>query len=176
MIRRMIFAFLLVWLLGFIWFALFLPQPLGDWRTDGIVVFTGGPHRIDRALDLLQDGQAKRVLISGVGRDVRPVDLSAEYHRPIALFECCVALGREAADTRGNGREVAGWARRRGYKSIRLVTTDWHMRRARFEVEQSLPADITVVVDAVPSRPSFSTLWVEYHKLILRRMGALIGI
>ena len=176
MIRRTLSALLLIWLLGFVWFAMFLPQPLGDWRTDGIVVFTGGPHRIDRALDLLQDGQTKRVLISGVGRDVSTADLAAEYHRPIALFECCVALGREAADTRGNGREVAGWARRRGYKSIRLVTTDWHMRRARFEVEHALPADITVVVDAVPSRPTFATLWTEYHKLLLRRLGALLGI
>ncbi|MEQ1509120.1 MAG: YdcF family protein [Sphingopyxis sp.] len=176
MTKRIFSALFLVWLLGFIWFSLFLPQPLGDWRTDGIVVFTGGPHRINRALDLLQDGQAKRVLISGVGRDVRPIDLASEYHRPIALFNCCVALGREAADTRGNGREVAGWARRRGYKSIRLVTTDWHMRRARWEVERALADDVTVVVDAVPSRPSFTTLWVEYHKLLLRRFGALLGI
>lgn len=176
MIRRIASALVLVWLLGFVWFSLFLPQPLGDWRTDGIVVFTGGPQRIDRALDLLADGQAKRVLISGVGRTVRPADLAAEYRRPLGLFDCCVVLGREAADTRGNGREVARWVARRGYRSIRLVTTDWHMRRARYEVERTLPADIIVVVDAVPSRPSFATLWVEYNKLLLRRTGSLIGL
>ena len=56
MIRRIVSALALVWLLGFVWFAMFLPQPLGDWRTDGIVVFTGGPHRISRALDLLEAG------------------------------------------------------------------------------------------------------------------------
>ena len=176
MIRRIASALVLVWLLGFVWFSLFLPQPLGDWRTDGIVVFTGGPQRIDRALDLLADGQAKRVLISGVGRTVRPVDLAAEYRRPLSLFDCCVVLGREAADTRGNGREVARWVERRNYSSIRLVTTDWHMRRARYEVERSLPSDVIIVVDAVPSRPSFATLWVEYNKLLLRRTGALIGL
>lgn len=176
MIRRFLSALILVWLLGFVWFSLFLPQPLGDWRTDAVVVFTGGPQRIDRALDLLRDGQAERVLISGVGRDVRAVDLAAEYEQPLALFECCVALGREAADTRGNGREVAAWVRRRNYKSVRLVTTDWHMRRARYEVERVLPDDVTVVVDAVPSRPSFATLWREYHKLLLRRIGAVLGI
>ena len=60
MIRRILSALALVWLLGFVWFAMFLPQPLGDWRTDGIVVFTGGPHRISRALDLLEAGQTKR--------------------------------------------------------------------------------------------------------------------
>jgi uncharacterized SAM-binding protein YcdF (DUF218 family) len=151
MIRRILSALALVWLLGFVWFAMFLPQPLGDWRTDGIVVFTGGPHRISRALDLLAAGQAERVLISGVDPDVRPVDLAATYHRPVALFDCCVALGR-------------------------LVTTDWHMRRARFELERSLPSNVVIVSDAVPSRPSFRTLWVEYHKLILRSVGAVLGI
>jgi hypothetical protein len=50
------------------------------------------------------------------------------------------------------------------------------MRRARFEVERALPPDIIVVADAVPSRPSFRTLWVEYHKLLLRRLGSLFGI
>ena len=176
MIRRSVSALALVWLLGFVWFALFLPQPLGDWRTDGIVVFTGGPGRIDRALDLLEDDQAKRLLISGVDRDVRTVELAETYRRPVTLFECCVALGREAVDTRSNGIEVADWVERRNYRSIRLVTTDWHMRRARFEVERALPANVLVIADAVPSRPSFRTLWVEYHKLLLRRLSALIGI
>lgn len=176
MIRRSVATLLLIWLLGFAWFALFLPQPLGDWRTDGIVVLTGGPYRIDRGLDMLERGQAQRLLISGVGRDVRPEDLAATYKKPLTLFTCCVALGRDAVDTRGNGEEVAGWVRRRNYKSIRLVTTDWHMRRARYELERSLPANITVVSDAVPSRPSFGTLWLEYNKLILRVVGSLLGL
>jgi uncharacterized SAM-binding protein YcdF (DUF218 family) len=176
MIRRILSSVVLVWLLGFLWFALFLPQPLGDWRTDGIVVFTGGPHRIDRALDLLQDGQAERLLISGVDADVRPQELAAEYRRPLALFTCCVALGRQAVDTRSNGQELAAWVQRRGYRSIRLITTDWHMRRARFEVGRVLPPDVTVVSDAVPSRPSMTTLWVEYHKLMFRSIGAFLGV
>jgi uncharacterized SAM-binding protein YcdF (DUF218 family) len=176
MIRRILSALVLLWLLGFIGFALFLPQPLGNQRTDAIVVFTGGRGRIDRALDLLQQGQAQRVLISGVDRDVRPAELAEAYHRPLALISCCVALGREAVDTRSNGEEVARWVERRNYKSIRLITNDWHMRRARFEVERALPGDVTIVSDAVPSHPSLGTLWVEYHKLLLRRIAALIGL
>ncbi len=169
-------ALLLGWLLGFIWFALFLPQPLGDWRTDGVVVLTGGPHRIDRGLDLLAKGQAQRMLISGVDRSVTAAALAQTYNRPRALFDCCIVLGREAADTRGNGQEVAAWVRRRGYHSIRLVTTDWHMRRARFELQQSLPADVIVVADAVPSRPRFQTLLREYNKLLLRIAGSVVGL
>ncbi len=176
MIHRVFATIALLWLLGFGWFALFLPQPLGDWRTDAIVVFTGGPHRIDRALDLLEDGQARRVLISGVARGVRAADLAREYRRPVALFDCCVALGREAVDTRSNGDEVARWVERRGYRSIRLVTTDWHMRRSRYELDRVFGDNVIILTDAVPSRPSLGTLWLEYNKLVLRWIGALVGL
>ena len=176
MIRRIVSLVALVWVLGFGWFALFLPQPLGAQRTDAIVVFTGGPHRIDRAFDLLVDGQARRMMISGVAPTVTPAELAAEYHRPLTLIDCCVALGREAVDTRSNGIEVARWMERRGYRSVRLVTTDWHMRRARFELTRALPATVSVVADAVPSRPSLWTLFTEYNKLVLRWFGALIGV
>jgi uncharacterized SAM-binding protein YcdF (DUF218 family) len=176
MIRRTIAALALLWLLGFALFALLLPQPLGDLRTDGIVVFTGGPGRIDRALDLLEAGQAQRLLISGVDSSVTMPELAEAYPRRQETYDCCVALGREAVDTRSNGDEVARWVARRNYRSIRLVTSDWHMRRASYEVERALPANITVVTDAVPSRPSLRTLWREYHKYLLRRIGALLGI
>ncbi len=176
MIKRILAFLALLWLLGFAWFALFLPQPLGAWRTDAVVVLTGGPQRIDRALDLLESGQTRRVLISGVGAEVRPVDLAREYGRPLDLFNCCVALGREAVDTRSNATEVARWVERRGYRSIRLVTTDWHMRRARYELGRVFGPDVVVLVDAVPSRPSLGTLWVEYNKLVLRWFAAPIGL
>lgn len=176
MIKRIIAGLALLWLLGFGWFALFLPQPLGDWRTDAIVVFTGGPHRISRALDLLEDGQAQRVLISGVAPGVRAAELAREYGRPQALFDCCVALGREAVDTRTNADEVARWVERRRYRSIRLVTTDWHMRRSRYELDRVFGDEVIILTDAVPSSPSLGTLWFEYNKLVLRWIGSWFGL
>ncbi len=176
MIKRALAFLALLWLLGFGWFALFLPQPLGDWRTDAIVVFTGGPQRIERALDLLADGQARRVLISGVAPGVRATDLAREYDQPLTLFDCCVALGREAVDTRTNADEVARWVERRGYRSVRLVTTDSHKRRSRYELDRVFGDDVTILTDAVPSRPSLSTLWFEYNKLVLRWIGSWVGL
>lgn len=176
MISRLIGFILLVWALGFAWFAIFLPQPLDGRTTDAIVVLTGGPGRIDRGLSLLQDGAAKRMLISGVDRSVRPHELAVEYDAPDRLFDCCVTLGREAIDTRSNGIETARWLEKRGYDTVRLVTTDWHMRRAAFELKQAMPPDVILVYDAVPSKPGFSILFKEYHKYLLRRIAALLGI
>ncbi|NML10644.1 YdcF family protein [Sphingobium sp. AR-3-1] len=177
MIVRLLAVTLLAWMLGFVWFAIFLPQPLDGRRTDAIVVLTGGAGRIDRGIALLQSGAAKRMLISGVDRSVRPVELAAEYKTPEALLSCCITLGREAIDTRSNGLETARWLERRDYKTVRLITTDWHMRRAALELRQALPdGKVSIVYDAVPSRPSLTILAREYNKYLLRRIAALIGI
>jgi uncharacterized SAM-binding protein YcdF (DUF218 family) len=173
---RLAALILLVWGLGFGWFALLLPQPLDGRTTDAIVVLTGGEGRLDRGLALMQDGAAKRMLISGVDRSVKPHELAVRYDVPDKLFNCCITLGREAIDTRSNGIETAQWLERRGYDTVRLITSDWHMRRAAFELRLALPSDIVLVYDAVPSQPSFSTLFREYNKYVLRRIAALLGI
>lgn len=176
MIARLMALLLLGYVLGFAWFGGFLPQPLDGRRTDAIVVLTGGAGRIDRGLALLQDGAAKRMLISGVDRSVRPAELAARYDRPRRLFDCCITLGREAIDTRSNGLETARWLERRGYRTVRLITTDWHMRRAALELRQALPGSVKLVYDAVPSRPSLYVLFKEYNKYLLRSAAALIGV
>lgn len=176
MIVRALAALLLGWLLGFAWFAMFLPQPLDGRATDAIVVVTGGPGRIDRGIALLREGAAKRMLISGVDRAVRPGELAARYRAPDSLFACCITLGREAIDTRSNAIETARWLGRRDYRTVRLITTDWHMRRAALELRQTLPARVHLVYDAVPSQPSLTVLVREYSKYLLRQGAALFGI
>lgn len=167
---------LLVYLLGYAVFVVTLPQPEGDRRTDAVVVLTGGPGRIERGLDIVRRRQAGRMLISGVQRTVRPHELAAAHRTDQGLFDCCVDLGREAVDTRSNADEVARWLRRRGFTSMRLITTDWHMPRARFEIEKRLGGEIEIVADAVQSNPSLRQLFTEYNKYVLNRLADLIGI
>ena len=176
MIVRLFAVSILGWMLGFAWFAIFLPQPLDGRQTDAIVVLTGGAGRIDRALERLEAGDAKRLLISGVAREVKPHELAVTYKRPMTLFDCCIALGFEAEDTRSNATEVATWAQRRKYKSIRLITTDWHMRRAEYEIGRAVGDKVTILPDAVRSQPNFATLFREYHKYLAGLAGGLLGL
>jgi uncharacterized SAM-binding protein YcdF (DUF218 family) len=88
-------------------------------------------------------------------------------------MDCCIELGFSALDTRGNARETAEWIRSGGYRSLRLVTSDWHMRRSRNELEQVLPEDVAVVADAVPTEPSLRILFLEYHKWLASRLANL---
>jgi uncharacterized SAM-binding protein YcdF (DUF218 family) len=175
-IARIVALLLLIWALGFAIFAVALPAPADDRATDAIVVVTGGSGRVPRGLALLAAHRAKRMLVSGADRRVRPVELAAANHAPPGLVACCVDLGYEANDTRANADETVAWMKAHRYKSVRLVTSDWHMPRARFELERVLGRDIALVADAVPSTPGLSALFNEYNKYLWRRVVAPLGL
>ncbi len=172
---RAVLALVLVWLLGFLWFALLLPRPAGPDHTDGVIVLTGGPGRIARGLEVLRAGQAQRLLVSGVDPQVTRDRFANEYAVPPAQFACCVTLGYRAYDTRSNAREAADWIVRHRMHSVRLVTTDWHMRRAAFDLTVAGPRGLTIIEDAVPSQPAMKMLFVEYNKLLARMAAWLVG-
>jgi uncharacterized SAM-binding protein YcdF (DUF218 family) len=173
---RLLALALIGYAIGFALFAMTLPGPAGDERTDAIVVLTGGSGRLDRGFELLRRGLARHMLISGVAPTVRPQELEAAYHVEPRLFQCCIILGREAFDTRSNADEVARWLQLWHSRSIRLVTNDIHMRRARFEIEKRVGTDVAIVDDAVPTESDIRQLFIEYDKYLLGRAADLVGI
>lgn len=177
MMVRILSAALLLWIAGFIAFALFLPRPAPDGiRTDGIVVMTGARGRVERGLTLLSQKRAKRLLVSGVDRRVKPHELAAQFRAPTSLVDCCVDLGHESVDTRSNAEEAARWIALNRYRTIRLVTSDWHMRRARYDLRARADDKVEIIVDAVRTEPDLVELVREYNKYLLRRFAGLIGI
>ncbi len=172
-----LFAFLLlVYIFGFAFFAVMLPRPAPDQRTEAIVVLTGGSGRLERGFDLMDREMAPVMLISGVERTVRPIELAEAYRVDPDLFECCITLGREAIDTRSNADEVKRWTEKRRIRTIRLVTNDLHMPRARYELSKRIGNGLDIVPDAVPSDPVLAAIFVEYNKYLLGRAADLIGI
>lgn len=129
-------------LAGFVAFAESIARATApsDPRADAIVVLTGGSARIDGALQLLAEGRAARLLISGVNPDVTDDDLvrlvGGEHRRDL---DCCVDLGREAVDTVGNATETRQWAKQRGFSSLIVVTSDYHMPRSLTEIAAEMP-------------------------------------
>jgi uncharacterized SAM-binding protein YcdF (DUF218 family) len=166
----------LVWALGFAAFVVFLPGPADPMiKTDVIVVPTGGPGRIQRGAKLVMAGSASRMFISGAALNASAGSIARTNDLDRRLFACCVDVGHEASNTRSNAEETIDWLRTRKAKSVRLVTTDWHMPRARFELDQVVGSDIQVIDDAVDSRADFQTLMREYNKYLLRRIAVLAG-
>lgn len=177
MIRRILALLFLVWATGFLWFAASLPQPASQMvKTDAVIVPTGGAGRIARGLAVLEQGLAGKMLVSGVDPEVRADEFAAEFEVGRSQMECCVTLGYAAVDTRSNAEETAKWVAQNEVRSLRLVTTDWHMRRTAGELDRTLPGHVRVIRDAVPSRPDLGTLFLEYHKLIASRAAGLADL
>jgi uncharacterized SAM-binding protein YcdF (DUF218 family) len=176
MIVRLLAALAIIWALGFAIFAIALPTPADGMRTDAVIVLTGGPGRIQRGIARIEAGTAKRMLISGVDRRVKPHELAAEYGVPRRLFDRRVDLGTESFDTRTNADESGAWLRKHRYRSVRLITTDWHMPRARYELSRVVDPGVLVIADPVPSTPGLTALLAEYNKYLLRRITAPFGL
>ena len=113
-------------------------------NADGIVVLTGGSSRVSDAMELLAAGYGKRLLISGVHPTNNVSDISRTLPDNHKLLNCCVDLDRSAVDTRGNAAETRRWAKERGFKSLIVVTSNYHMPRAIVELSHAMP-DITLI-------------------------------
>ncbi|MXP31285.1 YdcF family protein [Erythrobacter jejuensis] len=135
-------------------------------QTDAVIVPTGGAGRIPHGLEIVRSDEAQLMLVTGVDREVRPAEFAAEFEASMELMECCVTLGFEAVDTRGNATEAAQWVKDKQVRSLRLVTSDWHMRRAAGELRDVLPTNIRVIEDAVHTEPSLFTLFLEFNKFL----------
>ena len=178
MISRIASLLLLLYALGFVIFAFTLGKPASAKAdaTDAAVVLTGGPGRIEHALDVLKQGKAKRLLIDGADPSVTKADLAGHMPRSRKMLMCCVDLGSESVDTRSNAEEASRWLAKHRFRSVRLITSDWHMRRARYEFGKMLGGKYPIVPDAVRTEPSFITLFGEYNKYVLRRLAVWADI
>lgn len=178
MITRLGSFLLLLYALGFVLFAFTLgkPQLPAAPAVDAAVVLTGGPGRIEHAIDVLKAGKAQRLLIAGADPAVTKKDLARRIPGAGRWLSCCVDLGSESVDTRSNAEEASRWLARHQYRSLRLITSDWHMRRARYEFSRVLGSKYDVVPDGVRTEPSFITLFGEYNKYLLRRVAVWVDL
>ncbi|MHC2467687.1 YdcF family protein [Bradyrhizobium embrapense] len=149
-------------------------------NADGIVVLTGGSSRVSDAMELLAAGYGKRLLISGVHPTNDANDISRSVPDSQGLMRCCVDLDRSAVNTRSNAAETRRWAHERGFKSLIVVTSNYHMPRAIVELSHAMP-DITLIPYAVvgdkwrdepwwTSGGTFRLLLSEYAKYVAAEM------
>jgi len=151
--RRMILlvagALVLGFALGFIWFLARVPSPDAalDRNAEGIVALTGGAARISDAIELLAAGRGHRLLITGVNPATHTGELARLAPQYQRLFGCCIDLDHSAVNTIGNAIETRRWTQARGFRSLLVVTSAYHMpraigafRRAGFAVE-ACPVD-----------------------------------
>jgi uncharacterized SAM-binding protein YcdF (DUF218 family) len=183
-----------IWAAGLFAFAARVQQstPAADPEpAEGIVVLTGANsnERIAAAVNLLADNLGRRVLVSGVNREVSREELRTASKAVRRLYDCCVDLGFTAADTVGNARETAEWAKAMRFSSLIVVTADYHMPRAMLELRAVLrEPQMRLQTYAVPTPALKSRHWwrspgaarlmvVEYSKyLAILGREAILGL
>lgn len=147
---------LLVGIGGFIQFVMKIPAPadmsaqVTPMDVDAIVVLTGGRDRIMSAMQLLETGSGARLLISGVNTGTSREDLAAQFGGPGTRFDCCVDLDFRARTTMGNADETSKWASSKGYTSLAVVTSDYHMPRSLILLRSTMP-NVTLLPVTVAS-------------------------
>jgi uncharacterized SAM-binding protein YcdF (DUF218 family) len=154
---------MLLWLGGLVWFVQSSLSMTADrtQATDAIVVLTGGRLRLEAGLDLLNAGRAQKLFISGVNPHVDRIALMRVAGHGDADTSRIV-LGHDADNTLGNARETAGWMRQQGYRSLRLVTSWYHMRRSLLEFERAMPE---MVILAQPVFATNAEDWLDVATL-----------
>ena len=147
---------------------------LGAQTADAIVVLTGGLNRIDEGLELFAAGKGTYLFISGVHKDVRKKDIMDRWQGDVALPSCCLTLGATATTTVENAQETKDWAMQNDIMDIILVTSNYHMSRARMEIKAVLPRveifPYPIMQDNLHATEPriWKLLFEEYHKLLLR--------
>lgn len=160
-------------------------KPPIDPRADAIVVLTGGYQRIDQAVELLEKGAGKRLLISGVHPSTTPAQIRKTTTGSADLFDCCVDIGYDAIDTIGNAEEASNWIHAKGYRSVLIVTNNYHMPRSLAELSYVDP-DIDFIAYPVVNSDLKSRNWftdpnamrvmlAEYVKVLLTGARNITG-
>lgn len=177
-----------VWLAGLLWYAASMPDRVedADSPTDAIVVLTGGTERLETGLDLLRRRLGQKLFVSGVYHSVDVAELLRLSRQKPDEVECCIVLGHTADNTMGNAVETAAWMREEGFRSLRLVTSNYHMQRSLLEFRYAMP-DATVVPNPVfPDKVKTGQWWLwpgtahliiaEYVKFLGAHLRHWIGM
>ncbi|MDZ7639595.1 MAG: YdcF family protein [Bryobacterales bacterium] len=162
--RKWAIAFLLVIAVAALTWRWWLPLP-GEFlvdgdapvKSDGIVVLAGDGYgyRVQTGAELAKQGYAPLVLTSGAAwiYGVCECDLAIDYAvrngQPRELFE---PLRNEASSTETEIHAILVEAQRRNWKSILVVTSDYHTRRTRFLMDRLKPDSLTVNIVGSPDR------------------------
>ncbi len=177
-----------LWLGGLIWFAATLPDavesPTAD--TDAIVVLTGGSERLSAGIELLKQKRARKLFVSGVYRGVEVAELLRLSRQTPEEVECCIVLGYAADNTLGNALETAAWMSEQKFRSLRLVTGSYHMRRSLLEFQGAMPEVEVIPHPVFPDAVKQDEWWMwpgtahliatEYMKYLVAFIRQSLGL
>ena len=158
---------ILAWSIGFCAFAhQIYAYPQDDKsKTEAIIVLTGGKNRTTEAGKLYNRKLGDKLFISGVNKQVSLGQI--EKRNEIKLkSKSKVELGQKARDTIGNAEESVEWINQNHIKSVRLVTSNYHIPRSLLEFKSRLP-DLEIIAYPVYSENVQQQWWKSWGSFAL---------
>ncbi len=109
-------------------------------HADAIVVLTGGKNRIKEGFRILQAKEAPKLLVSGVLKHYPKSKLIRNAGFQGRIPKHRIFIDYQATNTVENASYSHQWIKTHNVKSIILVTSTYHMRRALLEFRQKNPS------------------------------------
>ena len=120
-------------------------------RADAVVVFDGGRgERLHKARALMARNTAPTLVISA-GRELDHDDADGLCSKPQEFEVVCFTPSPDT--TRGEARAIAEIAQRRHWDDVALVTSTYHVSRARMLVERCYAGRLDVIAANPSSNP-----------------------
>ena len=138
-------------------------------QAEAIVVLTGGKGRVEEGLRLFRNGSSRVLILSGVHENSDLDSIFRRSGKPGTDERGNIILEKASGSTYENAVEVNKIARRLGLKSVLLITSIYHMKRAHYTFRKILPPEVTIVPITVPS-PNYD----EYRWWGLRSLGLIL--
>jgi uncharacterized SAM-binding protein YcdF (DUF218 family) len=148
-----------------------------DKKADAIVVLTGGRGRVEEGIKLYRENQATWLFLIGVDPLVHKSDLFREYKGQRGGEG--VFLEKVSRNTLENALQARELIIRKNVRSIKLITSRYHMKRAILIFQNVLPKDVAIYPHPVDSKNlkeewwshggSFRLLMGEFYKYCLFR-------
>jgi uncharacterized SAM-binding protein YcdF (DUF218 family) len=175
-----------LWIGGGLTFAyIALTAPQSTSKSDALIVLTGGAHRVETAFNLLIDGKAGNLLISGVyeGNTIKDLVMASALlntDQNKILNHCCITLDFNAHSTAQNATESIKWMIKNDYKSAIIVTSDYHITRSKLHFNRLKPDDINLNYYSVTEKQNifsyhyWQNIFTEYHKFMVTVLYGLL--
>lgn len=150
---------------------------------DAIVVLAGGKGRVDEGIRLFREGRGQWLFLVGVDPSVRKGDLYRQRAGDPSPDH--VILEKVSRNTMENALYGRDALQAKQVRSILLITSRYHLKRATILFRNALPADVAIYPHPVDSsnirqnwwnhEGTFRLLFSEFYKYCLFRFFFLVA-
>ncbi len=104
-----------------------------------IIVLTGGKGRFEKGFSLLRKNLSDKLFVSGVYPGVNLEESFTLDPQDKELFNCCVFMDNKSTNTEQNAEQANKWLSKNNINKIFLVSSYYHLPRARILFEKEMP-------------------------------------